>query len=110
MKLDFPNVGETLHHTVLKNGLRVYLLKKTGYEKTYATFTTKYGSIDRRFKLEDWVDVPDGIAHFLEHKMFEKEDGDVFQQFGRSAPQRTRSRRSLGRHTCSVRHRTSART
>ncbi|WP_215114741.1 pitrilysin family protein [Exiguobacterium sp. s70] len=83
MKLDFPNVGETLHHTVLENGLTVYLLKKTGYEKTYATFTTKYGSIDRRFKLEDWVDVPDGIAHFLEHKMFEKEDGDVFQQFGR---------------------------
>ncbi|WP_214684095.1 pitrilysin family protein [Exiguobacterium sp. s155] len=83
MKLDFPNVGETLHHHVLDNGLSVYLLKKTGYEKTFATFTTKYGSIDRRFKLEDWVEVPDGIAHFLEHKMFEKEDGDVFQQFGR---------------------------
>ncbi|WP_214824030.1 EF-P 5-aminopentanol modification-associated protein YfmH [Exiguobacterium algae] len=83
MKLDFPNVGETLHHHVLDNGLSVYLLKKTGYEKTYATFTTKYGSIDRRFKLDDWVEVPDGIAHFLEHKMFEKEDGDVFQQFGR---------------------------
>ena len=83
MKLDFPNVGETLHHHVLDNGLSVYLLKKTGYEKTYATFTTKYGSIDRRFKLDNWVEVPDGIAHFLEHKMFEKEDGDIFQQFGR---------------------------
>ncbi|MFN4213726.1 MULTISPECIES: EF-P 5-aminopentanol modification-associated protein YfmH [unclassified Exiguobacterium] len=82
MKIDFPHVGETLHHTVLENGLTVYLLKKTGYEKTYATFTTKYGSIDRRFKTEDWVEVPDGIAHFLEHKMFEKEDGDVFQKFG----------------------------
>lgn len=82
MKVDFPQVGETLHHYVLDNGLTVYLLKKTGYEKTYATFTTKYGSIDRRFKLEDWVEVPDGIAHFLEHKMFEKEDGDVFQKFG----------------------------
>lgn len=83
MRLDFPNVGETLHHHVLDNGLSVYLLKKSDYEKTYATFTTKYGSIDRRFKLEDWVEVPDGIAHFLEHKMFEKEDGDVFQRFGR---------------------------
>ncbi|STO07970.1 EF-P 5-aminopentanol modification-associated protein YfmH [Exiguobacterium aurantiacum] len=82
MKIDFPYVGETLHHTVLENGLTIYLLKKTGYEKTYATFTTKYGSIDRRFKTEDWVEVPDGIAHFLEHKMFEKEDGDVFQKFG----------------------------
>lgn len=83
MRLDFPNVGEALHHAVLDNGLTVYLLKKTGYEKTYATFTTKYGSIDRRFKTDDWIDVPDGIAHFLEHKMFEKEDGDVFQKFGR---------------------------
>ncbi|WP_215145223.1 EF-P 5-aminopentanol modification-associated protein YfmH [Exiguobacterium qingdaonense] len=83
MKLDFPNVGETLHHHILDNGLSVYLLKKTGYEKTFATFTTKYGSIDRRFKLEDWVEVPDGIAHFLEHKMFEKEEGDIFQKFGR---------------------------
>ncbi|MCC5892670.1 pitrilysin family protein [Exiguobacterium sp.] len=82
MKIDFPHVGETLHHTVLENGLTVYLLKKIGYEKTYATFTTKYGSIDRRFKTEEWVEVPDGIAHFLEHKMFEKEDGDVFQKFG----------------------------
>lgn len=83
MRVEFPHVGETLHHTVLDNGLTVYLLKKVGYEKTYATFTTKYGSIDRRFKTEEWVDVPDGIAHFLEHKMFEKEDGDVFQKFGR---------------------------
>lgn len=82
MKLDFPNVGETIHHVVLENGLTVYLLKKVGYEKTYATFTTKYGSIDRRFKTDDWIEVPDGIAHFLEHKMFEKEDGDVFQKFG----------------------------
>ncbi|OGX80359.1 zinc protease [Exiguobacterium sp. SH31] len=82
MKLDFPNVGETIHHVVLDNGLTVYLLKKAGYEKTYATFTTKYGSIDRRFKTDDWIEVPDGIAHFLEHKMFEKEDGDVFQKFG----------------------------
>ena len=48
------------------------------------TFTTKYGSVDRTFiprgKNEE-VTVPDGIAHFLEHKMFEKEDGDVFQKF-----------------------------
>lgn len=31
---------------------------------------------------EEMIEVPDGIAHFLEHKMFEKEDGDVFQKFG----------------------------
>ena len=48
------------------------------------TFTTKYGSIDRTFiprGKNEVVIVPDGIAHFLEHKLFEKEDGDVFQKF-----------------------------
>ncbi|CAM5185276.1 putative Zn-dependent peptidase OS=Ureibacillus acetophenoni OX=614649 GN=SAMN05877842_104200 PE=4 SV=1 [Ureibacillus acetophenoni] len=48
------------------------------------TFTTKYGSVDRTFKPlgeDEMITVPDGIAHFLEHKMFEKEHGDVFQQF-----------------------------
>ena len=48
-------------------------------------FTTDYGSIDNTFVpigQEEMIEVPDGIAHFLEHKMFEKEDGDVFQKFG----------------------------
>lgn len=82
-RLTFPKVDETVYSDVLDNGLTVYLLKKEGYEKTYATFTTRYGSIDRRFKAPEWQTVPDGIAHFLEHKMFEKEDGDVFQLFGK---------------------------
>lgn len=50
----------------------------------YATFTTAYGSIDRHFTplgSTEPITVPDGIAHFLEHKMFEKEDGDIFQKF-----------------------------
>ncbi|OJG99418.1 M16 family peptidase [Enterococcus termitis] len=66
--------------------MTVYLLPKKDYNKTYGLFTTNYGSIDNEFVpigQEDFVKVPDGIAHFLEHKMFEKEDGDVFQQFGR---------------------------
>src|SRR5699024_2641133 len=52
--------------------------------KTYAIFMTNYGSIDRRFTpigQEEAITVPDGIAHFLEHKLFEKEDRDVFQDF-----------------------------
>ncbi|OJG92394.1 M16 family peptidase [Enterococcus silesiacus] len=71
---------------MLDNGLTVYLLPKKEYNKTYGLFTTNYGSIDNEFVPigeKDFVKVPDGIAHFLEHKMFEKEDGDVFQQFGR---------------------------
>jgi len=90
-KLQFQQLDETLYHEQLDNGLSVYILPKKGFSKTYVTFTTKYGSIDRSFvpigKTEP-VTVPDGIAHFLEHKMFEKEEGDVFQkfsQFGASA-------------------------
>ncbi|HFC9096816.1 TPA: M16 family metallopeptidase, partial [Enterococcus faecium] len=54
--------------------------------KTYGLFSTNYGSIDNEFipyGEKEKVKVPDGIAHFLEHKLFEKEDGDVFQLFGK---------------------------
>ncbi|WP_342566784.1 pitrilysin family protein [Psychrobacillus sp. FSL K6-4046] len=80
----FEQLEETLYHEELSNGLNVYILPKKGFSKTYVTFTTKYGSIDREFiplGKKEPVTVPDGIAHFLEHKMFEKEEGDVFQKF-----------------------------
>ncbi|TQR20986.1 EF-P 5-aminopentanol modification-associated protein YfmH [Psychrobacillus vulpis] len=80
----FKQLEETLYHEQLPNGLNVYILPKKGFSKTFVTFTTKYGSIDREFipiGKEEPVIVPDGIAHFLEHKMFEKEEGDVFQKF-----------------------------
>ncbi|WP_206912409.1 M16 family peptidase [Enterococcus sp. DIV0840] len=85
-KKEYPQINEVLYTEVLENGLTVYLLPKKEYNKTYGLFTTNYGSIDNEFVpigKKDFVKVPDGIAHFLEHKMFEKEDGDVFQQFGR---------------------------
>ena len=83
-KVEFKQLDETLYHEKLDNGLEVYILPKKGFSKTFATFTTKYGSIDNHFVPfgeKEAIKVPDGIAHFLEHKMFEKEDGDVFQQF-----------------------------
>jgi predicted Zn-dependent peptidase len=85
-KITFDQLQEQLFHEKLPNGLEVYVLPKKGYYKTYATFTTKYGSIDNQFVplgKNEMIRVPDGIAHFLEHKLFEKEDGDVFQQFSR---------------------------
>lgn len=85
-KIPFQQLQVDLYYEKLDIGLDVYILPKKGFNKTYATFTTNYGSIDNHFvphgKQEDRK-VPDGIAHFLEHKMFEKEDGDVFQQFSR---------------------------
>jgi len=82
--IEFKQLDETLYYKKLENGLDVYILPKKGFSKTFVTFTTKYGSIDRTFVPlgeKEPITVPDGIAHFLEHKMFEKEDGDVFQQF-----------------------------
>lgn len=85
-KIEFNQLQEELYHEKLDNGLDVYILPKKGFNKTFATFTTKYGSIDNHFVplgKEEFLKVPDGIAHFLEHKLFEKEDGDVFQQFSK---------------------------
>jgi predicted Zn-dependent peptidase len=85
-RINFEQLQEELFHEKLPNGLNVYILPKKGFNKTYATFTTKYGSVDNTFVpmgKDEFVKVPDGIAHFLEHKLFEKEDGDVFQQFSR---------------------------
>lgn len=85
-KVEFEQLDETLFHETLDNGLTVYILPKKGFSKTFATFTTKYGSIDNHFVPQgetEAIKVPDGIAHFLEHKMFEKEEGDVFQEFSK---------------------------
>jgi predicted Zn-dependent peptidase len=84
MKLaTYDRLQETLASDRLPNGLTVHVLPKPGFYKTFATFTTKYGSIDNHFRVagREALKVPDGIAHFLEHKMFEEPDGDVFAKF-----------------------------
>lgn len=83
-KKHYNQINEVLYKEILPNGLTVYLLPKEGFHKTYGLFSTDYGSIDNHFGYanETMHTVPDGIAHFLEHKLFEKEDGDVFQKFG----------------------------
>jgi predicted Zn-dependent peptidase len=85
-KIEHRQVAETLFVEKLPNGLEVYVLPKPDFHKTYATFTTRYGSIDNTFAVDGKpkITVPDGIAHFLEHKMFEQPSGqDVFQEFAR---------------------------
>ncbi|MBC1553638.1 insulinase family protein [Listeria booriae] len=84
-KQSFDQLKEAVYHETLDNGLQVYVLPKHGFSKTFAIFTTNYGSIDNEFVplgQDAFTRVPDGIAHFLEHKLFEKEDGDVFFKFG----------------------------
>ncbi|WP_366288816.1 pitrilysin family protein [Paenibacillus sp. AN1007] len=81
--IQYEHLQETLYHEVMDNGLHVYVLPKPGFQKTYASFTTQYGSVDNHFQVEGQaeVKVPDGIAHFLEHKMFEEPTGDIFATF-----------------------------
>jgi len=79
----YPKLQETIWQEKLDNGLEVFILPKPGFTKTYATFTTRYGSVDNHFTRPDGqtIKVPDGIAHFLEHKMFEEPEGDIFSKF-----------------------------
>jgi predicted Zn-dependent peptidase len=82
---NYPQVGETLYKDVLDNGLLVYYLPKPDFNKTYGLFTTNFGSLDTTFVPRggsEMTTFPEGIAHFLEHKLFEKEDGDAMNFFG----------------------------
>lgn len=77
-------VKETIYRGKLDNGLEVFYMPKRGYVKNFALFATKYGSNDLVFsKLNDSkvTESPEGIAHFLEHKMFESKEGNVFDKF-----------------------------
>ncbi len=80
--------GENLFSKTLPCGLDVYIMPRKGYTSTYAIFGTKYGSVDSAFIVPgetEVTNVPDGIAHFLEHKMFEQEDGsNVFESFSKT--------------------------
>lgn len=85
MKLQFDRARETVHTRTLPSGLRVVLLEKPGFSKCFAMLATNFGSCDARFTAEGkrWA-LPAGVAHFLEHKMFEDEDGNALQKFAAS--------------------------
>lgn len=82
--IHYKTLKETLYYEQMENGLKVYLLPKLGFSKTYGLFSTQFGSIDTTFipiNEDKMIKVPDGIAHFLEHKMFEMKDGDASDKF-----------------------------
>lgn len=71
-------LNEKIYTEKLSNGLQVIIIPKKGGTKKYAAYATHFGSINYKFKVEgqdEIVTVPDGVAHFLEHKLFEQEDG-----------------------------------
>ena len=71
-------IDETVYTETLENGMKVIIVPKKNTSKKYIIWATKFGSIDNHFiepKTENEVQVPDGVAHYLEHKMFENENG-----------------------------------
>ena len=72
----YERIGETVYEETLENGLHVFVFPKPEFGKCYAFFATRYGGMDTRFQLDgQWLDTPMGIAHYLEHKMFDTPDG-----------------------------------
>ena len=80
-------LGEKHFSFIHKSGLEVFVFPKN-MTTSYAIFATRYGAVDNKFKEKgdtEFTVVPDGIAHFLEHKMFECEDGvDAFERYAKT--------------------------
>lgn len=82
-----PQTGDVYTHIRHKSGLDILVCEMEGFSTTQALFGTKYGSINTQFKTAadaDYCTVPEGIAHFLEHKLFENEDCDVFDLYAKT--------------------------
>ena len=83
-EMTYHRIGETAVWQTLPNGLPVCVIRKRGYTRKYAFFATRYGGMDLRFQLDgQWLDTPAGIAHYLEHKMFDTEDGNALQELAK---------------------------
>lgn len=82
-----PQTGDQYVHIHHKSGLEILVCEMEGFSTTEAMFGTKYGSINTQFKTmhdTDYCMVPEGIAHFLEHKLFENEECDVFDLYAKT--------------------------
>lgn len=84
-QIKIKTLDENVYYEKLENGLDVYIYKKTGFQKKSVFFQTKYGSLNNEFVplgKDTMKSFPLGIAHFLEHKLFESEDNsNVFEEF-----------------------------
>lgn len=79
-------IGDSYFKINHPSGLVIYVYPKEGYKSAYAIFGTKYGSVNTCFSVdgENKITVPDGIAHYLEHKLFESEEGDAFVRYAKT--------------------------
>ncbi|MBP7187052.1 MAG: insulinase family protein [Ruminococcus sp.] len=85
--LSSSHTGDSCIHVKHKSGLDIYIAKMNGFSSIEAIFGTKYGSVNTMFRNRDdkeYTVVPEGIAHFLEHKLFENEDCEVFELYAKT--------------------------
>ena len=81
-KTEYPLLGEAVYAHTLPCGLEIRVIPKQGFAKTYAFLAANYGSVDMTFRDGDeLVQAPAGVAHYLEHKMFDLPEGNAMQQF-----------------------------
>jgi len=81
LEKNYTAIGEKVYEAKLPNGLEIRVISKPEHAKACAFFVTRYGGMDLRFKLNgQWQDTPAGIAHYLEHKMFDTEEGNALQE------------------------------
>ena len=80
--INYSRFGEKMESFVLPNGLHVDLIARPSFHQTDGILTTRFGSVNTTFTVDDQLKTyPSGIAHFLEHKLFEKEEYDAFDKF-----------------------------
>ena len=83
--LYYNRIGESVYRETLPNGLQVCVVPRSGFARKYAFFATRYGGMDTRFSLDGkWLDTPAGIAHYLEHKMFDTKEGNALQELAKN--------------------------
>ena len=81
-KVVLDQLRETFYEERLPNGLLIRVIPRPDFAKTYSFFATDFGSIDTKFTMDGKVyETPAGVAHYLEHKLFDMPDGNVMQQF-----------------------------
>ena len=81
-KVVLYQLRETFYEERLPNGLLIRVIPRPDFAKTYSFFATDFGSIDTKFTMDGKVyETPAGVAHYLEHKLFDMPDGNVMQQF-----------------------------
>lgn len=81
-KYHYKQLQEDMYHETLENGLNIFMVQRTDFQKSFVFYATKYGGMDTKFSMDggkNWIDSPAGVAHYLEHKMFDTEDGNALQ-------------------------------